>query len=85
MVTFPAEGVSSPEIAFKVVVFPDPFGPTIAVMAPGAASKEMPWRTCLPARRTEMSNALIMAAVKVLYSIGPAAGPIGRTALRRRR
>jgi hypothetical protein len=71
MVTLPAEGVSSPEIAFKVVVFPDPFGPTIAVIAPGAASREMPCSTCLPARRTEISDALIMAAIKVPCSTGP--------------
>ena len=41
----PSSSGSRPEIAFRVVVFPAPFDPSSATMAPSGTERESPFRT----------------------------------------
>jgi hypothetical protein len=51
--------------AFRKVVLPDPFGPTMAVSSPGFTEKSTPEMIWLPPIETEMSRASIMGASQV--------------------
>jgi hypothetical protein len=41
----PLNTVAIPEMDFRRVLFPEPFGPTMTVIFPGSASRETPLRT----------------------------------------
>ena len=44
----PALASQKPAMSFAAVDFPEPEGPTIAVMVPGSVRKVTPWSTSVP-------------------------------------